>query len=53
MKDWVTRESDLIPQNDTRNGLSFGEDDHQVAIDRILKEILLRDTLEGVDIPPT
>lgn len=44
------QESDLIPPNDTRDGLSFGKDDPQVAIDRILKEIILRDNLEGVGI---
>jgi hypothetical protein len=49
-KGWAIQESDLIPPNDTRDGLSFDKSDHQVAIDRILKEIILRDNLEGVGI---
>lgn len=47
-KGWAMRESDLIPHNETRDGLTFlsDEDDYGAAIDRILQEIILREDLE-------
>jgi hypothetical protein len=47
-KGWAMRESDLIPHNETRDGLTFlsDEDGYSAAIDRILQEIILREDLE-------
>ena len=47
-KGWVTVESDMIPQNKTRNGLSspLKDDNDQLVINNILKEMIVRDKLE-------
>ena|SRR5712675_674161 len=47
-KGWVTVESDMIPQNKTCNGLSspLKNDNDQLVIDNILKEMIVCDKLE-------
>ena len=46
LEDWNTQEKHLIPPNEMRGLPKSGGDDIEVAIDRVLQEMMTQDQLE-------